>query len=218
MSFFDDNKNIGLIVLLLGLANIIAGIAMLIVTHDSIAGGIVFLIGYLISGFIILITGLSIHASSEKFGGILSMLGGITGLTIAFDNQKGVVCLLLMVYGITGIITAIFTVIAYAIWGGLGGALVSIIIAFIIGIFFIYTATVISGDRQSSAGNILWIILLILIILGLLGALMLIAAAAVLGGFYLVAIIIVAILTLLLMIYLLLRVLSPEIKSAMGVT
>ena len=219
MSFFDDNKNIGLLLLIMGIMTILGGVIVVaVVGGGARAGGIVWLIGALISGIIGLIAGLNIRESSEKFTTILSTLGGIVGLKISFDNKIGVVCLVMMVYGITTIITAIFMMIAFAIWGGAGYGIGGVVIAFIVGIFFIYTATLISGDRKTSSGNIFWIILLILIILGIIGAIITIVGG--LGMFhilYTLATVIMGLCSLLICIFLLIRVISPEIKATLDV-
>ncbi|MCL2317977.1 MAG: hypothetical protein FWC44_02835 [Methanomassiliicoccaceae archaeon] len=219
MSFFDDNKNIGLLLIIMGIMTILGGVIVAaVVGGGGLGGGIVWLIGALIAGILALIAGLNIRESSEKFTTILSLFGGIVGLKISFDNKVGVVCLVMMVYGITTILLAVFMMIAYAIWGGISYGIGGVIIAFIVGIFFIYSATLISGDRKTSNGFIIWVILLILIILGIIGAILQIIGG--LGMFhilYTLATVINGLCSLLIVIFLLIRIISPEIKATLDV-
>ena len=73
MSFFDDNKNIGLLVLILGLVTILGGIFLMLAIIGgetrSVAGAALFLVGALICGLLQFITGLNIRDSNEKVGG-----------------------------------------------------------------------------------------------------------------------------------------------------
>ncbi|MCL2333713.1 MAG: hypothetical protein FWC52_02870 [Candidatus Methanoplasma sp.] len=219
MPFFDDNKNVGLLLILLGLLTILAGIVLIAtVGGRSVAGAIIGALGLIICGLFYLIAGMNIRESGEKIKGVIPVVGGIVGLKIVYDNKIGVMTLVLMVMGAAMVVSAVFTLISYAVWGFLGGAAAVPVILIIVGIFLVYTSTVISGDRKSSSSSLLWIILLILLLISIIFAIM--SFAVVVGFFnaaYVVFMVLSALISLVIYLYLLLMTLSPEVKTIMDV-
>ena len=222
MSFLEDNKNIGLLVLIVGIMTIVAAIVLVAwisghkVAGYTTAGTIVSLVGALISGIIFILAGLSVRDSKDDQLGLLQMFAGMIGLKIAYDIKIGIPALLVMVMGITSLINGVFAIIAGGVNGSVGAGISAGIIGIIIGIFFLIAAPIVAGNKKSSSGSIIWIILLILTVLGILGsffALFVVFIIPIYGLFVLI----VAICSLLLYIFLLLAFLSPEIKKTMGV-
>jgi len=216
MSFLEDNKNIGLLLLIVGIMSIIAPLTLFIYDFFTTAYIIVLVVGGIVAGLIYILAGLSVRDSKDDPLGILQMVAGMIGLKIAYDIKIGIPALMVMVLGITSLINGIFSLIAGAVGGSIGAGIGSAVIGIIIGIFFLIAAPIVAGNKKSSSGSVIWIILLILIILGILGALM----AAFLGFFlaiYGLCMLIFGICLLILFIFLLLAILKPEIKKNMGV-
>jgi len=215
MSFLEDNKNIGLLLIIVGIMSILAPL-ILFMYDISTTYVVVLVVGGIIAGMIYIFSGLSVRDGTDDKLGILPMFAGMIGLTISHDNKVGTPALMVMILGITSLINGIFSLIAGAVLGAIGSGISSAVIGIIIGIFFLIAAPIVAGNKKSSSGNVVWIILLILIILGILGAL-LTAFAGFFFALYGLMMLILGICLLLLFIYLLLRVLSPEIKKNMGV-
>ena len=215
MSFLQDNKNIGLLLLILGIMSIIAPLALFMYKFST-AYVIVMVIGGIISGLVFILAGLSVRDSKDDPLGLLQLFAGIMGLKISYDIKIGIPALLILVFGITFIFQGIFAIVAGAVNHAIGVSLGTAIIFIIVGIFFLISAPIVAGNKKSSAGNVIWIILLIMIILGLL-----VAILTAIGGFfwpiYGLCMLIYGICLLLLIIFLLLAILSPEIKKNMGV-
>ncbi|AIZ56273.1 hypothetical protein Mpt1_c03790 [Candidatus Methanoplasma termitum] len=216
MPFFDDNKNVGLLLLLLGFLTIVTGIVMA-ATHGnrSVVGGIVGAVGGIICGLLYLIAGYNIRESSDKIKGIIPLIGGIVGLkTIDYGNKISVFALVLMVFGVGEIVYALFNAIAFAILGFAVVAVIVLVLAILVGIFFIYVSTVISGDRKSSSGNTLWIILLIFVILGIIQRILSITG---ISTAHLIMTVLTAVCAIVIYIYLLFMTISPEVKTILDV-
>jgi hypothetical protein len=219
MSFFEENKNIGLLLLILGLATLIAAIVLVILATGknavfySVTGAAVALVGSIICGLLYLLAGLSIRESADDKLGIFQLIAGIIGLKISYDNKIGVPAFVIMVMGAASLISGIFSIISYAAIGA-GGMIASPAVSIILGIFFLIAAPIVAGNKKSSSGTLIWIILLILIILGVIFSFF---ALFLFGGIYGVMLIICGLCSLLLYIYLLLALLSPEIKRIIDV-
>jgi hypothetical protein len=165
---------------------------------------------YIIAGIIFLLSGLGVRNGTDDMLGILPLIAGIIGLKISHDNKVGLPALVIMIMGITMLITGIFSIISNAMVGvGMGTS--SPVVFIIIGIFFLIAAPFVAGNKKNSAANIIWIFLLILIILGIVFSFIMIFFVGLL-------LIISSLCLLLLFIYLLLAILSPEIKNNMGIT
>lgn len=193
MSYFDEPKNAGLLLLIIGVIAVICGVISMFMVVDGTnvsfstdikLAGIMSLIGALICGIIYIVLGMDVRAGAAKvqIGNFFTDLSSKYGLLTAF----------LAVEGIGGIISAICTMIG----SGVGGGILSLIIAIII-LIFAYLMSV------GNAGKVIWIILAIIFVLGII-----------LGIFSIIAIVGIPILLLYIMLFCFL--VSPEVKEKMG--
>ena len=189
MSFFDDTKNAGLLLLIIALMDIIFAIISVFVMDGykdaEMWKKIVLLIGGVIEGVILAIVGLGI-----KNGSCMIQIGGFFS---DVTSKFGVLVAGTAALGIGMIISGIFGTIAF-------GA--NNVFDIVIGILIVLVAYLML-DGGKIANNVIWIILLIVYILGIIVSLI-------------ACLVLVGIPSLLLFIMLLLFLLSPEVKSKMG--
>ena len=189
MSFFDDTKNAGLLLLIIALMDIIFAVVSIFALEDfkdlEMWKKILVIVGAVIGAAIIACIGLGIKngAMSFQIGDFFSDVKSKFGVLVAVT--AGI--------AIADIVEGIFNIIAYG--GTSVGALVIAVLLLIMAWFMV------NGGKL--AGNIIWIILLILYIIGIV-----VSAIA--------SIVLVGIPSLLLYIMLLLFLLSPEVKNKMG--
>ena len=190
MSFFDDTKNAGMILLIIALLGIIftaiAAFAFDPYKDAEVWKKIVMIVGSVIGGAVFLIVGMGIMKGScmIQIGNLFSDV----------SSKFGVVVAITAAYGLSEIVNGIFTII------GFGGA--SAIAPIIIGVLFILLAWLLASG-ESDARKIVWIILLILFIIYLIISIF-------------AALVLVGIPDLLLSIFLVTYLLSPEVKGKCG--
>ena len=190
MSFFDDTKNAGMILLIIALLGIvftaIAAFAFDPYKDADMWKKIVLIVGAVLSAAVFIIVGLGIMKGScmiqigDLFSDVSSKFGVVVAITAA--------------YGLSEIVNGIFTII------GFGGA--SAIAPIVIGVLFILLAWLLASGA-SDARKVVWIILLILFIIYLVISIF-------------AALVLVGIPDLLLSIFLVTYLLSPEVKEKCG--
>ena len=189
MSFFDDTKNVGLLLLIIALIGVVMTVISLFAL-DSYKDldtwkKIVVLVGSVIGAAIYAILGLGIMKGQcmIQIGGLFSDVKSKFGVLVA--GTAGV--------GLSELVEGIFSIIAF---GATNAGTIVIAVRLIVMAWLMV-------DGGKLAGNIIWIVLLIVYILGII--------------FSIIAIIVlIGIPLLLLFIMLLLFLLSPEVKSRMG--
>ena len=189
MSFFDDTKNAGILLLIVALISIVLSVVALFALESykdlDTWKKIVTLVGSVIGAAIYAILGLGIMKGKcmIQIGDLFSDVKSKFGVLVAVT--AGV--------GFADLVSGIFSIVAFgtANVGSIVIALLMIIMAWLM------------VDGGKLANNVIWIILLILYILGII--------------FSIIAIIVlIGIPLLLLYIMLLVFLLSPEVKSKMG--
>ena len=207
MSFFDNNKHVGLALIIVGLIVLILGLIAAIAngisdnfTNTQKLGYVITAIGSLIFGILILGFGLSVRRGSNDKVAILSGL--------------------VRVIGIATILAAIFSAVGNYLINddGIGAAIVAFIVQIIIGLILIWVAHKIGGKSKNVISKVLWLILLIvfaiLAILSIVNCITGILHDSSLGG------ILTAISLLcwfIVYVYAVIALLSPEVKSSMGI-
>ena len=189
MSFFDDTKNAGLLLLIIALMDIafvvVAAFFLDQYKDAEMWKKIVLIVGGVIEGLFLAVVGMGI-----KNGSCMFQLGGFFS---DVTSKFGVLVAGTAAYGIGSIISGVFSIIAF----GTGG-----ITDVVIGVLIVLVAWLML-DGGKVANNIIWIILLIVYIIGIILSLF-------------ACLVLVGIPSLLLFIMLLLFLLSPEVKSKMG--
>ena len=191
MSFFDETKNAGLVLLIIALLGIVfAAIAVFLLDgykDMEMWKKIVFIIGAVVGSAVYVILGLDIMAGSCRFQ-IGNLFSDVT-------SKFGVLVALTAGFGISEVLNSIISIIAGFDVGGQIGSIV-------VGILFIVMAFLLAGDNED-ARKVIWIILLILYILMLIFSI-------------LACLVLIGIPMLLLSIFLVTYLLSPEVKSKCG--
>ena len=190
MSFFDDTKNAGLILLIIALLEVIftaiAAFAFEPYKDADTWKKIVMIVGAVLGAAVFLIVGMGI-----KNGSCMIQIGNLFS---DVTSKFGVVVAVTAAFGLSGIVNAIFTVI------GFGGA--SAIASIVIGVLFIVLAWLLASG-ETDARKVVWIILLILYIIMLIFSI-------------LACLVLIGIPMLILSIFLVVFLLSPEVKSKCG--
>ena len=189
MSFFDDTKNAGLLLLIIALLSIVFSIITVFALDGykdaEMVKKILWIVGAVLGAAIYAILGLGI-----KNGKCMVQIGGFFS---DVTSKFGVLVAITAGVGIADVVSGVFATIAF------GAGNVSSIV---VGILLILVAWLML-DGGKVANNVIWIILLIIYIIGIIFSLL--ACLALIG-----------IPMLLLYIMLLLFLLSPEVKSKMG--
>ena len=194
MSFFDNPRNAGLALMIVGLIQIIFGgiisIALGAMNYEGYStASIVLGVGYIITGAILFMFG------SKVRGGTVSA---------KIDILAGYV----KVVGICIIISGIFSAISVvAIGGDLGSAIVSIIISIIIGLIVLFISSKINDGKQTTGDKIIWVILLLAFIIYLILAILeIITIIGIING----------ICDLIISVFMLMLLFDGEVKKEMG--
>ena len=189
MSFFQEPKNAGLLMLIIALMDIVFAVI-----------SVFFLDGYKDMETwkkIIVIVGAVIGAVFLAFVGMGIMKGGISFQIGPFFNdvtsKYGVLVAGTAAIGIADVIEGIFNIVAYG-----GTSIGTLVIAVVL---IVMAWLMVAGDKL--ALNVIWIILLIIYIIGII-----VSAIA--------SLVLVGIPSLLLFILFLTFLLSPEVKQKMG--
>jgi len=226
MSFFDDTENFGLMVTIAGIVTIICALLsiVLVFTYSPYdywwwgfstnykVGFAITGIGTMASGLLVLLYGLNVRGQGDK----LSFLANISSrfASVPSNDKPGLLSGFLYVVGIAGIVGGIFTAIGQSIMGLAGSGIGVAIIAIIVGLFYIWAAPQVRGEDKGFDRKLLWIILLVLTILALVGDILGIFAFA----WIWTAVLAIASLCMLLVdIFILLFLVSDEVKEKMGV-
>ena len=191
MSFFDETKNAGIVLLIIALMGVVFAV-IAVFAFDGYKDAemwkkIVYIVGAVVGSAVYVILGLDIMKGSCRFQ-IGNLFSDVT-------SKFGVLVALTAAFGISEIINSIFSVIGGFDVGGQIGAIV-------VGILFIVMAVLLAGDNQD-ARKVVWIILLILYILMLIFSI-------------LACLVLIGIPMLLLSIFLIVFLVSPEVKSKCG--
>ncbi len=191
MSFFDETKNAGLVLLIIALLGIILAIVAVFALDGykdlEMWKKVMIIVGALLGSAVYVILGLDIMKGSATiqignlFSDLTSKFGVLIGLTAGF--------------GVSEVLNSIFSVIAGFDVGSEIGSIV-------VGVLFIVMAWLLA-DGQEDARKVVWIILLILYILMLIFSI-------------LACLVLIGIPMLLLSIFLLVFLLSPEVKGKCG--
>lgn len=191
LSFFDDNKKVGLAFITVGIISIISALASIVVALVTdvryVAAVIVVAVGALIFGVFILFFGINTRKGS--------------------NDKVAIVSGFLRVLGVTNIIIGICAIIAAII--SAGGFLTGIL-TIIFGLIQLWASSKVSGDNKNVIGKILWVLLLIIFLLLAIIALLSILTLNIL-------VIINSICMFFVYVYMVIAMLSPEVKKSMGV-
>ena len=190
MSFFDDVKNAGKVLLLVALLSIILTVLVVFAFDDykdaDMWKKIVMIVGSIVGALIYAVLGLDIINGKcrVQMGNLFSDVGSKFGVLVAMTA----------VFGISEIVSSIFSIIAFGGAGEIG--------QIVVGVLFILMAYLLAGD-SADARKVVWIILLILYIIMLIFSI-------------LAALVLIGIPVLLLSIFLVTFMLSPEVKEKCG--
>lgn len=203
MSFFDNPKNFGIAAIIIGAVSLISGLVAIVngALADPIAtGSVVAAVGTLIFGILILGVGIPVYKGEES-------------------NKLNILGLFVRVIGIATIVTYLFSGAGQIIDESLATGVGWIIIGIIFGLILIWAAGKIVDGSADTMDKIIWILLLvafaILTIVSLVGiftpfltdgAILDQALSAILSLFEFI-----------LYAFLLVAVLSDDVKRAMGI-
>jgi len=196
MSFFDDNKKIGLALIIVGVVMLIAGLVRIIggATDDSknLGAQIAYGIAGIIGGILWLLYGLNVRKGSNDKVAIVS---GIV-------RTIGVITILVAIFNVAGNYMASTSY-------GVGDIIVGLLVALIVGLIYLWISFKIAGGNKNIISKILWVLLLIASLIMVLFNILGIFGADIFG-------IIACICWVIVYIYVFLACLSNEVKSAMG--
>lgn len=203
MSFFDNPKNFGIAAIVIGAVSLISGIVAIVngVLADPIAtGSIVAAVGTLIFGILILGVGIPVYKGEES-------------------NKLSILGLFVRVIGIATIATYLFSGAGQIIDDSLATGIGWIVIGIIFGLILIWAAGKIVDGSADTMDKIIWILLLvafaILTIVSLIGIFTpFLADGAILDQALLA---ILSLFNFILYAFLLVAVLSDDVKRAMGI-
>jgi len=196
MSFFDDNKKIGLALIIIGIVMLIAGLVRIIggAIDDSknLGAQIAYGVAGIIGGILWLLYGLNVRKGSNDKVAIVS---GIV-------RTIGVITILVAIFNVAGNYMASSTY-------GVADIIVGLIVALIIGLIYLWISFKIAGGNKNIISKILWVLLLIASLIMVLVNIVGILGSDIFG-------IIACICWVIVYIYVFLACLSKEVKSAMG--
>jgi len=198
MSFFDNNKNVGLALIIVGLINLIYAVLKVVDAwngDEDLTVAALRAIGSLIFGVLILFYGINVRGGSNDK---VTILAG-----------------LVRVVGIITILAALFY--AAADWlelesfsAGMGTFIVQIIV----GLILLWVSVKIGGKSKNIVSKVLWVILIVAFVILALSAL-LGSIVCLVDGAWIDAIGLLC--WLIVYIYALIATLSPDVKSSMGI-
>lgn len=197
MSFFDDTNNFGKVLTIAGLIMALASLASIIVAavdHYG-AGYIVSLVGTLIYG--LMIAGVGRKVLSGEVSRKINVLGSFVA-----------------VVGAGFIVQGFFTMIGFIIWGDASAGAVEFIISLILGLITMYIAKTVTDGKTSTLDRLFWFLLLIIFAIMFILSLM-----GIFSGWSTIPGALEAISSLFLMlvyVFLILMLLSDDVKREMG--
>ncbi|MCL1811502.1 MAG: hypothetical protein FWG41_04735 [Methanomassiliicoccaceae archaeon] len=197
MSFFDNNKTVGLVLIIIGLIMFVGGLVSAVawLADDTLNTGaqIAFGIGGIIGGLLWLFYGMKVRSGS--------------------NDKVAIVSGLVRTIGVITILIAIFVAAGNYLANdefGLGAALVSLIVSIIIGLIYLWISGKIAGKNKNVISKIVWVLLVIISLIMVVVHILGIFDADIWG-------IISHICWAVAYIYVFLASLSPEVKSSMGI-
>lgn len=202
MSFIDNPKNFGLAAVVIGIVSILAGILAIVngaLADPMATGSVVASIGTILYGVLILGIGLPIYRGEET--NAFSILGKFVNFV-----------------GIATIVVGIFSGAGQMVDDSVGAGVVTIVINLIFGLILMWIAKRITDGTADTFDKIIWILLaivfLVLTIVSLIGII-----TPFLMDTSVIDMVILAVLSLcefILYAFLLVAVLSNDVKSKMG--
>lgn len=184
MSFLEETKNFGLILMIISIVSIVMSLFMMIVGIDNVKIAVLAGVGSIIGDVLILAYAYGVH----KGGYVFTINRFMDDATSKF----GVLVGFITVSGIASIISGILSLS---------------ILSIIIGLLFLVAVYIMTDGKETIGDKIIWVILLILFVLMIIGGvIMLFALITLVEG----------IVTIIEGIMLLLMLLSPEVKSKLG--
>ncbi|MDR2845890.1 MAG: hypothetical protein LBV63_01250 [Candidatus Methanoplasma sp.] len=199
MSLFDNNRTVGLALIVVGLINLILGIGVAAWEHT--ASSVAYGIANLIFGVLVLLFGIKVRNGSNDKVAILSGL--------------------VRVIGISTILSAIFSAAGAYLADkdlGIGAAIGAVIISIILGLILLWIAAKISGKNVNVISKVIWILLVIIFVLLVLSSIVTFVVA--LGDIDTATGILSAIAALALIfvyVYALIATISKEVQSSLGI-
>jgi hypothetical protein len=203
MSFFDNPKNFGLAAIVIGAISLIMGIVGIVngALADPIAtGSVVASAGTLAFGALILGVGLPVYKGEES-------------------NKLNILGMFVRFVGLAIIVLGIFTGAGQIIDDSLSAGIVYIVVQVVLGLVLMWIAGRIVDGSVDTLDKIIWIVLLVVFAILTIFFLYGIIAPFLVDGYVLIDAVIAAIESLcyfILAAFLLVSVLSEDVKSAMG--
>jgi hypothetical protein len=199
MSFFSDNKKVGLALMIVGIISIaggVVGVATASFDSKDLLTSIVGIFGTLIFGVLIVAFGLKTYSGPNDqvriLSGLINVIAVATILSAVFNGAY-----FYMVNDVTLI-----------------GAIASIAIMVVIGLVLLWIASQIAGSNKGTLSKVLWIVLVsAFLILSVLALVIFVKACY--DHLWLLSCIILC--ELFVFIYAVFACLSPEVRAAMGV-
>jgi len=222
MSFFDDNRRVGLALIVIGIIDIIATLALIVVLYYYIPADLA----------VDFITSAAISTVGTAIFGILIILFG-KNVRKGPNDKVAILSGLFRVLGIAAILTGLCSAISNVMLTGSGTAIVTSAIGIITGLIYLWVSFKIAGGNKNVIGQILWVILLIFSLISILGSIagfltILLEGLLILFGVSLLSGIgilfgvsllfgINSVCMLFVYAYVFTALLSPEVKKSMGV-
>ena len=171
MSFFDNTKTLGLVLMIVGILSLISAIILIV------AGFVDDLIDVEVGGETLIDNDKMLYCVISGVGAIICALiyfaFGQKVRSGAISAKIDVLATYVRTVGIVFLIGGIFGAIAAVAAGvDLGTAIVSAIISIIVALIILFIAGKINDGKQSTGDKIIWIILVIAFILMLIGSIM----------------------------------------------
>lgn len=198
MSFFEEPKNAGLAIIIVGILQIIGGIIAIILgaMQYEVSEDQVYTIGAAVSGIGTVICGFLFFAYGKK------VRSG------AISAKIDILAQFVRIVGVITIIGGVFSAIGGIVDGvDLGSEIVSAIISIILGLIILWIAGKINDGKQTTGDKIIWILLLVIFVIEIILAILLIIT--IIG-------IIIGICNLIIYVFMLMLLLSSDVKAEMG--
>ena len=198
MSFFSEDKNAGMAIIIVGILEIIGALIMIVCgLLKTEVGDNEFSIYHVVAGIGYLIAGIILLGYGKK------VRGG------AFSNKLDLLAEFVRIGGLIIIIGGIFSAAGLVAdrSTGLGDGIISAIVAIIIGLIVIWISTKINDGKQTTGDKIIWILLLIIFVISAIMAIL--EIITIIG-------IITGICDLIISIFMITVLLGDDVKKGMG--
>ncbi|MCL2509966.1 MAG: hypothetical protein FWF07_02680 [Methanomassiliicoccaceae archaeon] len=208
MSFFDNNKTIGLVLIIIGLIILVAGIGLAWTgwNDDSVNN-----------------TAAACYGIAKIIFGLLIFVWGFAARSGPNDQAK-VLSGTIRIVGIATILQAFFAALGTyfandsSITAGAGTAIGGMIVAIIVGLFLIWVAGKVGGASKNIISKGLWIVLIIVFLyLAISSFFALFSQNYDFSNLNAIVTVIAAICLFILYLYFLVAMFSKDVKSAMGI-